>query len=408
MTDANNNTTRLSMQEFLQMQQLLGSQQPAQPAAQPAAQPTQDYNGNSWYGKGTGRRSCFICGVPGCWSYNHPEAQGKGGKGGKGAYGYGGWGQQPWQQQPQQPPWQQQNVSWQQPEVAPEVATPDVAAQLLQQLREKDEQLEKLRKSTAATAAAVTDVVIEEAPEVARLKEELRRKDGAAREMKRKLDEADEAMKEREMQEKLEVIERRMQAGLKQQQDELEARFGTIMTGTGSVTTTTSPPRSAASTSGFAVRSAATPWADMEEREEQKEETRRKEAEVQQLKAAARVRQQENELMKDKIRMLEALMPPPSLGAGVFPRAAETAAMTEEERLDESIRADEELIATRTSELAEWAEGEKGDEKKAEWQDLCSLHKIKKLGADWPKTPSARKKWCKRVATAEVRLTDGA
>ena len=131
--------------------------------------------------------------------------------------------------------------------------------------------MEKLRKSTVATAAAVTDVVIEEAPEVARLKEELRRKDGAAREMKRKLDEADEAMKEREMQEKLEVMERRMQARLKQQQDELEARFGTIMTGTGSVTTTTSPPRSAASTSGFAVRSAATPWADMEEREEQKE-----------------------------------------------------------------------------------------------------------------------------------------
>jgi hypothetical protein len=127
---------------------------------------------------------------------------------------------------------------------------------------------------------------------------------------------------------------------------------------------------------------------------------------VQQLRAAARVRQQENELMKDKIRMLEALMPPPSLGAGVFPRAAEAAAMTEEERLDESIRADEELIATRTSELAEWAEGEKGDEKKAEWQDLCTLHKIKKLGAEWPKTPSARKKWSNRVAKAEVRLTD--
>ena len=124
------------------------------------------------------------------------------------------------------------------------------------------------------------------------------------------------------------------------------------------------------------------------------------------MRAAARVRQQENELMKDKIRMLEAMMPPPSLGAGVFPRAAEAAAMIEEERLDESIRADDALIATRTSELAEWAEGEKGDEKKAEWQDLCSLHKIKKLGADWPKTPSARKKWCKRVATAEVKLTD--
>jgi hypothetical protein len=304
--------------------------------------------------------------------------------------------------------WQQQ-----QPEIdltAAQTTTPDVATQLLQQLREKDEQLQLLRKTAAMAATAVNEVeMIEEAPEVARLKEELRRKDGAAREMKRKLDEADEAMKEREMQEKLEVMERRMQARMKQQQQELEARFGSVRTGAGLAAAAASPvarseasPRSTVSTSGYAVRSAVTntPWADLEAREEQQQqEAKEKEAEMQQLRAAARAKEQENELMKEKIRMLEALMPAPKpTASGIFTAATDTA--EEQERLDE------ELIATRTSELEAWAEEQDGTDKKAEWQGLCMLHKVKKLGADWPKTPAARKRWCKRVATAEVRLTD--
>ena len=155
----NNNSSnlpRMTMQEFLQIQQLFTPQQPAQPAAQSAAQQVQSEEHNN-----------------------------------NGRHGGMGWGQQAWQSQQQ---WQQRKWRPQRPAVdqlAANTPTDEMAVRLQQQLRETEAELELLRESVhkSAMLAAPVIEVVGESPEVIRLKERLKAQEGAIREMNRKLDE---------------------------------------------------------------------------------------------------------------------------------------------------------------------------------------------------------------------------
>ena len=137
----------------------------------------------------------------------------------------------------------------------------------------------------------------------------------------------------------------------------------------------------------------------MEAREaEQREETRKKEQENKELREKEMRQQEENQRLRSRLADMEARMPPPQVGAGVFPRADEVGsggAMTDEQLIDE-----------RTSELAGWAEQEGGSEKHKEWQDLCVVHHIKHSRAPWPKSATGRRAWSNKVAKAEVELTE--
>jgi hypothetical protein len=263
---------------------------------------------------------------------------------------------------------------------------------LQQQLAAKEAQLERLMRNEGAGMKAQPEVV-EETAEMVELKRKLRKEEETARNLRRKVEEAEAAAKEKEMEERM---ERRMQQAMKQRTEELEARYAAT-SDQPRVRPTVSPVK--VHTAGFSVRSGTGAWADMEAREaEQREETRKKEQENQELKAKEMRQQEENQRLRSRLADMEARMPPPQVGAGVFPPADEGGsggAMT-----------DEQLIDTRTNELAGWAEQAGGSEQHKEWQDLCVAHHIKTSKAPWPKSASGRRQWCNKVAKAEVQLTE--
>jgi hypothetical protein len=272
-------------------------------------------------------------------------------------------------------------------------ATPAQAAVelLQQQLLAKEAQLERLMRNEG-TGMRKEPEVVEESAEVVELKRKLRKEEETARNLKRKVEEAEAAAKEKEMEERM---ERRMQHAMKQRTEELEARYAA--TSEPRVRPTVSPLK--VHTAGFSVRSGTGAWADMEAREaEQREETRKKEQENKELREKEMRQQEENQRLRSRLADMEARMPPPQVGAGVFPRADEVGsggAMTDEQLIDE-----------RTSELAGWAEQEGGSEKHKEWQDLCVVHHIKHSRAPWPKSATGRRAWSNKVAKAEVELTE--
>ena len=208
--------TKISAADFLQFQTLMQSQNVTQQQTQPAIQQLQHNNDNSsWYGGKGGKRSCYICGEPGCMSWNHPEYSGKGGKGKGGGYG-GGWSrqQQPWQQNQ---PWQQQQ--WQQAQETPAV---DDAAEryntLSAQLKAKELQLEMLLAKPADAKQEVT-----EEPEVVRLRQRVQEQEADSRRLKRRLEEQDKIAVEKEMEERVQSrVVAAMEARLR---TEMESRF---------------------------------------------------------------------------------------------------------------------------------------------------------------------------------------
>ena len=314
-------------------------------------------------------------------SWNHPEHYSGKGKGKGGGYGNaGGWHQQ----QPaawQQPAWQQQAP---QQDPSENAETSALAAKL----KAKELQLEMVM-------AKQTPEVMEDEPEIAKLKRRLEEQDADKQRLKKRLEEQEAATREREMEER---VNQRVEAKLRQQKYEYEMRFNAA-----TEPRPRQPPASPAtglSTAGFAMRSGAGAWAEMEENErKQREESERKEKENNELRAREERQQQENRELRSRLAQLEAMLPPATpIGAGVFPSPERT------ER--SSAMSDEELLVKRTDELAAWAELEDSEEKKREWQDLCCLHKVKKVGAKWPATPSGRKKWCERIAKAEIELTE--
>ena len=311
-------------------------------------------------------------------SWNHPEYSGKGGKGKGGGYG-GGWSrqQQPWQQNQ---PWQQQQ--WQQAQEAPAV---DDAAEryntLSAQLKAKELQLEMLLAKPADAKQEMT-----EEPEVVRLRQRVQEQEADSRRLKRRLEEQDKIAVEKELEER---IQSRVEARLR---TEMESRFHAS---TEPRARPTESPRRAVATAGFAVRSGAGAWAEMEENERrQKAETERKEQENVELRAKEHRQAQEIQQLKANMASMQAMMPKEP-GAGATPQKPDEGGGV----------TDEALRAWRTDELAEWAEQEDSEDKKREWQDLCVLHKVKKVGARWPGTPSGRRKWCEKIAAAEVELT---
>ena len=238
--------------------------------------------------------------------------------------------------------------------------------------------------------------VTEEAPEIAKLKEKLKEQENEKQRLKRRLEEQETATREREMEER---VNQRVEARMKQQKYEYEMRLNAA-----TVPRPRQPPASpttGVSTAGFAIRSGAGAWAEMEENErKQKKDSERREKENEELRAREERQQQENKELRDKLARLEAMMPPVTpIGAGVFPSPERGGDVSDD-------MSDEELLMRRADELSTWAELEDSEEKKREWQDLCCLHKVKKVGAKWPSTPSGRRKWCERVAKAEVDLTN--
>ena len=138
--------------------------------------------------------------------------------------------------------------------------------------------MERLMRNEGAGMKAQPEVV-EETAEMVELKRKLRKEEETARNLRRKVEEAEAAAKEKEMEERM---ERRMQHAMKQRTEELEARYAA--TSEPRVRPTVSPLK--VHTAGFSVRSGTGAWADMEAREaEQREETRKKGQENQGLKA---------------------------------------------------------------------------------------------------------------------------
>ena len=326
-------------------------------------------------------------------SWNHPEQYNGKGKGKGGGYGGGWYNQQPAWQQQQQPAWQQQ----QQQEPSENAET----AALLAKLKSKELELE------VALARPVMPMIpppqetwcSEETAEVTRLKEKLKEQDAEKNRLKRRLEEQESAIREREMEER---VNQRVQAQLKQQKQEMEMRFvAATEPRLQNVPQMTPKP---VATAGFTMRSGAGAWAEMEAKErQQKEESERKEQENKELRERDRRQQQENQRLQDRLNEMESLSNRPTpIGAGVFPSPERD----ERDERDAGGISDEELFKLRTDELAEWAELAGEEEKKREWQDLCCLHKVKKVGAKWPATPSGRKKWCERIAKAEIELTE--
>ena len=227
------------------------------------------------------------------------------------------------------------------------------------------------------------------------MRQRLQEQEMEGRRMKRRLEEQDKANAEKEFEMR---VQARVDARLRQAQTEMETRFSAA---TEPRARPESPHRGVA-TEGFTVRSGAGAWAEMEESEmRQREETKRKEQENVELRAERQQQAREIQQLRDDMVKMAAMMPPkqPPSGAGVFPTPEKQAGTGD-------AMSDEQLVKLRTEELAEWAEREENDTKKREWQDLCVVHKVKKSGKSWPTTPSGRKKWCERIATAEVELTN--
>ena len=374
-----------------QPNQLLAPQQPVQPEPIPGA----NSYGNGGWGKGGkgGPKHCWICGVEGCYTWNH-EGKGKGKGKGRSYNSYsGGWGNS-W---PSQGSYGGYEAQWQ-PEPAEPAPTGNEAV-LLAQLRAKEKEVELMVEVAAVRSKAEKKEEMQEqeparavaAPndEVVALKLQLQLEEKRSRNLAARMAANEAKQKEQEMESRWAT---RMQQQLATQKREIEQQFeqqygrqpASAVAGLQGAVRSPTP----VFTGGFAVRQ------PREMREEQEAAAATATREEQNLR-------KENEALKEKLKELERhAMPPPHKKQ----KEVEVEDVTEEEQAVAQM-SDAELIANRTEELYVMSSSTKevdGVPMKSHWQDLVVQHKLKKMGGSWPSTPKAVRNLCEKLATAEV------